>query len=135
MTRTVKLMDRTPAKNMVGDMRVEYVHGVEGPDQAVVMVYRAAHDAAPEDAIKALEGVVCFLSDIQRSCVQDDPYGDVRCEHCGSDDKMIQVVADGYEDAHEPWCIVRKARELRAKLRATESGAALIRQAEGRHDG
>lgn len=55
----------------------------------------AAHDAAPEEATRALGDVVQFLSDLQRDCVQDDPDSDVRCEYCGSDDNMIQVVADG----------------------------------------
>jgi hypothetical protein len=82
---------------MASEMRLEYVHGVEGPDQAVVMVYRAAHDAVPDDATKVLEELLIAVEAV----------------YCGETFALPRLVAAREKVRSNPTCaaLIRQAEE------------------------
>jgi hypothetical protein len=102
MTRTVKLTTREPEHDQTNAL-------LGSCDTVATNTHwRAAHDAADDDATKALEDLVRAAR----------AYGDLTCP-----DMSVEEIKAGE-------CLLNALD----RLRATKAGAALIRQKEGRDD-
>jgi hypothetical protein len=114
-TMKVKLTSLEPSDAQINAISDSQDRG----ETDIPLLWVAAHDAAPDDATKALEGYLKRVHKVLR---------ELRV-------RGVHLAPENDDDLGSLGQMVREAWVDREELRATEAGAALIRQAEDRDDG